>query len=283
MWIWAMIFLYVSLRTAAAILRTRSGSAIASISTILPSVTVNPITAKGRPPTVTTTPAAPFTRAGRSRRARERDQRACPATAAAPRTTTGGAGAPGAEVGSQHDVGVEQRDEGVEVAPARCQEEGVDHVSLTGEIGVGSRYLGAFDAAPGPAGELPRRRRGSTDHRRDLLEGQLEHVVEHEREPLRRGQGVEHDEQGEPDRVGQQRLLLRLELPSGLMTGSGRCTPKDSSRRVLRDRSMFRQTRATIVVNHPPRFSTSLAPARLRRSQASWTASSASVSEPSIR
>ena len=72
-------------------------------------------------------------------------------------------------------------------------------------------------------------------------------------------------------------------IPSGLTTGSGRCTPRNSSRRMLRDRSMFRQTRATIVVNHPPRFSTSLAPARLTRSQASWTASSASVSEPSIR
>jgi len=52
---------------------------------------------------------------------------------------------------------------------------------------------------------------------------------------------------------------------------------------VVRDRSMFRQTRATIVVNHPPRFSTPSAPERLSRSQVSWTASSASVSEPSIR
>ena len=67
------------------------------------------------------------------------------------------------------------------------------------------------------------------------------------------------------------------------MTGSGRWAPRASSRRVVRDRSMFRQTRATIVVNHPPRFSTPSAPERLSRSQVSWTASSASVSEPSIR
>ena len=52
------------LTTAVAILRTRSGSAIASISTILPSTTVKPITANGRPASVTTTPAAPFTSAG---------------------------------------------------------------------------------------------------------------------------------------------------------------------------------------------------------------------------
>lgn len=55
---------YSSGRIALAILRTRSMSAIASISTILPLATVNPITAVGRPPTMTTTPAAPFTSVG---------------------------------------------------------------------------------------------------------------------------------------------------------------------------------------------------------------------------
>src|SRR6266498_4395194 len=78
-------FIYSSLRTAAASLPTRSGSAIASISTILPSATVKPITAKGRPPTVTTTPAAPFISAGRNSAAGM--ARACLATAAAPRIT----------------------------------------------------------------------------------------------------------------------------------------------------------------------------------------------------
>ena len=107
--------------------------------------------------------------------------------------------------------------------------------------------------------------------------------MEHEREPLRRGQGVEHDEEGEADRVGQQRLLLGLERPLGADDGIGEVHVEGFLAPTLRDRSMFRQTRATIVVSHPPRFSTSLAPARLTRSQASWTASSASVSEPSIR
>jgi len=46
---------------------------------------------------------------------------------------------------------------------------------------------------------------------------------------------------------------------------------------------MSRQMRATTVVSHPPRFSTPLVSERLRCSQASWTASSASLSEPSIR
>ena len=39
----------------------------------------------------------------------------------------------------------------------------------------------------------------------------------------------------------------------------------------------------TTVVSHPPRFSTSPASVRLRRSQASCTASSASLRDPSIR
>ena len=69
--------------------------------------------------------------------------------------------------------------------------------------------------------------------------------------------------------------------PSGDVSGT--ITPMGSSRRVLRERSTFRHTRATIVVSQAPRLSTPLASDRLRRSQASWTASSASASEPSIR
>ena len=46
---------------------------------------------------------------------------------------------------------------------------------------------------------------------------------------------------------------------------------------------MSRHTRATTVVSQPPRFSTALVSERLSRSHASCTASSASLSEPSIR
>ena len=46
---------------------------------------------------------------------------------------------------------------------------------------------------------------------------------------------------------------------------------------------MLRQTRPTTVVSQPFRFSTSLVSVRLSRIQASWTASSASGTEPSIR
>jgi hypothetical protein len=46
---------------------------------------------------------------------------------------------------------------------------------------------------------------------------------------------------------------------------------------------MFRQTRETTVVSQPPRLSTPLVSERLKRSHASWTASSASLAEPRIR
>src|SRR6266852_1260246 len=46
---------------------------------------------------------------------------------------------------------------------------------------------------------------------------------------------------------------------------------------------MFKETRATIVVSQPRTFSIGAPSARLARSHASWTASSASASDPNIR
>ena len=51
----------------------------------------------------------------------------------------------------------------------------------------------------------------------------------------------------------------------------------------LRERSVFSEIRATTVVSQPPRFSMASASLRLSRSQVSCTASSASLTEPSIR
>src|SRR5205823_7581024 len=46
---------------------------------------------------------------------------------------------------------------------------------------------------------------------------------------------------------------------------------------------MSRQTRATTVVSQPPMFSTAAVSERDSLNQASWTASSASLADPSIR
>ena len=72
-------------------------------------------------------------------------------------------------------------------------------------------------------------------------------------------------------------------VTSGPAAGSGTCGPIGSSRRDLRERSMSRHTRATTVVSQPPRLPIPFASDRLSRIHASCTASSASLSEPSIR
>jgi len=70
---------------------------------------------------------------------------------------------------------------------------------------------------------------------------------------------------------------------AGPTIGSGMRTSSDSSRRAWRERSMLRLIRATTVVSQPPMFSTSVVSVRSNRIQASCTASSASVVEPSMR
>ena len=70
---------------------------------------------------------------------------------------------------------------------------------------------------------------------------------------------------------------------SRLTIGSGTRVPRGCSRRALRERSMSSETRATTVVSQPARFSTRDGSVRVRRSQASWTASSASLTDPSMR
>jgi hypothetical protein len=128
------------------------------------------------------------------------------------------------------------------------------------------------------ARELARRNGRPIHDRTDLVERHAEHVVEHEREPLRRLEGLEHDEQRESDRIGEHRVDSGL--PSILVTtGSGTCTSKGSSRRDVRVRSMSRHTRATTAVSHARRFSTPLTSARLSRSQPSCTACSASLTD----
>ena len=95
---------------------------------------------------------------------------------------------------------------------------------------------------------------------------------------------IEDHEQREPHGVAEEGLLLgvtALLRPDDGIRHVG--VSSDASPRVLRARSMLRQTRPTTVVSHARRLSTSLVSVRLRRIHVSWTASSASVTEPSIR
>jgi hypothetical protein len=81
---------------------------------------------------------------------------------------------------------------------------------LPGDVDLG-RVRRALHPAPPPARELARRGRCAVDDRRDLLERQAEHVVQHECEPLRRGERLEHDEQRGPDRVGEHGFALGVD------------------------------------------------------------------------
>ena len=119
-------------------------------------------------------------------------------TAAAPRTSRD-PDAPRSAL--QDDIGVEDRDQSVEVPVARGREEGVDDLSLSVQVGVGDGVLSPH-AAAGAARQLARRLGGAVDDRRDLVEGHGEDVVEHEREPLGGAQRLEHHEQRETDGVG---------------------------------------------------------------------------------
>jgi hypothetical protein len=105
----------------------------------------------------------------------------------------------GTEVGSQHDVGIENVDEGVEVAGTGRPEEGVDYRSLAGEVGLRNPEIRSLHTATGPAGELPCGRWSSTDRGSDLVERQLEHVVQDEREALGRSERVEYHKEREAD------------------------------------------------------------------------------------
>lgn len=108
----------------------------------------------------------------------------------------------------------------------------------------------------------------------------------HKCQPFGGNQFLQDDLERKADRVGQQGVLLGI--GAGADDGVGqvrleRLFPACRERASSRERSMSRHSRLVIVVSHPARFSTSPAPLRLSRSQVSWTASSASDSEPSIR
>jgi hypothetical protein len=107
--------------------------------------------------------------------------------------------------------------------------------------------------------------------------------VQDEREPLWRDSVSSTTSSASPTASASSASCSGSILSARSTIGSGSRTPIGSSRRVVRERSMFSETRATTVVSHARRFSMSSVSERLNRSQASWTASSASLSEPSIR
>jgi hypothetical protein len=66
-------------------------------------------------------------------------------------------------------------------------------------------------ASAGPAGQHLRGRGAPAEHRCDHGERDLEHVVEHERHPFRRGECVHDDVERKAHGVREQGLLLRID------------------------------------------------------------------------
>jgi hypothetical protein len=178
----------------------------------------------------------------------------------------------------EHDVGVEHREERVEVTLARRGEEGVDDLSLAAEVGLRDGG-GPADPPAGEAGKLARCLGGAAHDEGDLVVGHGEQVVQHERQSLGGAEHGEHHQQRGTDRVGQQRFVLGVDPAVAARRPLVSVPFEGLLGRDRRERSMFRHTRATIVVIHPPMLSTTLVSERLSRIQDSWTASSASLSE----
>jgi hypothetical protein len=139
---------------------------------------------KTAPRGATTTPATPFTSAGRTNGERPANVIARAATSRAPRTSI--------------------------EAIRRAREGDLEALVAVLDPDVASGAVGAGCTRRRATRELPRRRRRAIDDRRDLVERDPEHVVPHEGEPLGRRQRLEHHEQGQTDRVGEERLVLGL-------------------------------------------------------------------------
>jgi hypothetical protein len=184
----------------------------------------------------------------------------------------------GCGIGAEHDIGIEHREQALEIAVTGGCQERFDDLALPAEIGLRDLRR-ALHAAAGAAGELPCRGWRASHDRRDLLERHREHIVEHKGKPFGRRQRFQNHQQRSADGIGHFGVALVGIAGSGLRhLRAHRLLAPD-----LRERSMSRQTRATTVVSQPPRFSTADVSERFSRNQVSWTASSTSLVEPSIR
>ena len=180
-----------------------------------------------------------------------------------------------------HDVGVEHRQQRVEVARAGGGEERVDDLALPRRSASGGgsaprtrrrARLASWRAASGVRSTIGAISSNGTAN--------MSCSTNASRSGGR--QRLEHDEQREPDRVGEQRLLL------GVGAVVGATTAPAAGRRPVLGRGAARAEHVeadapdhgrqpAAEVLDPP------ASPRLSRSHASWTASSASLAEPSIR
>jgi hypothetical protein len=78
-----------------------------------------------------------------------------------------------------------------------------------------------LNAAPRAARKLPGRSRGPAHDGGDFIEGHVEHVMQHERDPLGQSQGLKHHKERETDGIGHERLVLRIAPAEVVSDGMG--------------------------------------------------------------
>ena len=240
--------------------------------------TVNARTETGRPPGAAIRPAAPFTRTGRAEVASQAKPRAAPATASAPRTS--------------RDVPARSARSTTSGSSTASRASRSPPRAAARKASTTARWR-ARSASGTAAAPRTRRRARLASWRAAATERPSMPAISSNGTPNRswstnasRSAGVRVSSttsRAKPTPSATS-AWCSGSAPSGrVTTGSGRRRSSGSSRRDARARSMSSDTRATTVVSQPPRLSTPVVPVRLSRSQASWTASSASAREPSIR
>ena len=122
------------------------------------------------PPGATTIPGVPFRNIGVANRVRAAKARAPLATAVDPRASTG-------------------LRSGAADASTRIRTSGSRSATIA---------------------SMPRCSWSAADDGRDLFEGHVKHVVQHERNPFSRGELLQHNQQCEADRVGDQFRLFEI-------------------------------------------------------------------------
>jgi hypothetical protein len=113
---------------------------------------------------------------------------------------------------TQDNVGIKDREEGGKVVALRCSEKCANDFTLARPVGF-RRSRCALDTPTPSACELSRRHRRATDDRRNLIERDIEQVMQHECDPLRRREGFEHHQHRIAKRVREQLLALRIVGP----------------------------------------------------------------------
>jgi hypothetical protein len=143
-------------------------------------------------------------------------------------------------VAAQHDVRSEHRQQCLQVAAARGPEERIHDALLPRHVRRAAIFRRALHPPATTTGELAGSDGRAADNVGDLINGNAEDVVQHERHALGRCQALEHRQHGQPDRLRQQCLALRV---GGVRNGCA----------VQRQRLLApRLTRAQHIETNPP-------------------------------